>query len=127
MNLFERWPGAYAKALAWSEREEEYVKRAGFVLMARLAQGARGGPNDSYAPFFAAIAREAGDARNGVKKAVSWALRQIGKRNLVLNAQAAALARELKQSQSPAARWVGADALRELTSPAVQERLAPPA
>ncbi len=123
MNLFERWPGAYAKALAWSEREEEYVKRAGFVLMARLAQGARGGPNDSYAPFFAAIAREAGDGRNGVKKAVSWALRDIGKRNAALNERAIALARELKESESPAARWVGADALRELTSEAVHAKL----
>jgi 3-methyladenine DNA glycosylase AlkD len=124
MNLFERWPGAWEKALAWSERPEEFVKRAGFVLMARLSQGTRGRSDDSYAPFFAAIAREAGDGRNGVKKGVNWALRQIGKRNAALNERAIALARELKASGSPAARWVGADALRELASETVQSRWA---
>ena len=124
LNLLSRSALAHAKALAWCARPEEFVKRAGFVLMARLALASERAPDESYLPFLAAIAREAGDGRNFVKKAVNWALRQIGKRNRTLNARAIALARELKESQSPAARWVGSDALRELASEAVQARLA---
>lgn len=123
MNLFARSPLAHAKALEWSERPEEFVKRAGFVLMARLAHRDNADPDGRFLPFLDAIAREAGDGRNFVKKAVNWALRDIGKRNLSLNARAVALARELKESKAPAARWVAADALAELEGEAVQSRL----
>ena len=102
---------------------EEFVKRAGFVLMACLAHRGNTDPDERFLPFLDAIAREAGDSRNFVKKAVNWALRDIGKRNLALNARAVALACELKVSKAPAARWVAADALAELKGEAVQSRL----
>ncbi|MHB1132401.1 MAG: DNA alkylation repair protein [Chloroflexota bacterium] len=122
-SLFARSPHAYAKALAWSERPEEFVKRAGFVLMAQLAAREKRAQDDYFAPFFDAVRREAGDGRNFVKKAISWALRHLGKRNRALNACALALADELLASTAPASRWVGADARRELRSEAVQRRL----
>ena len=124
MNLIEKTPYAWEKAVAWSAREEEYVKRAGFVMMARLAVGDKKAKDEQFLPFLPIIAREAADRRNFVKKAVNWALRQIGKRNRVLNAQAIAAARGIQQTASPVAKWVAADALRELTSEAVQKRLA---
>lgn len=123
-NLFDRTPWAYEKAAAWSARSAEYVKRAGFALMAALAWHDKKAPDSALAAFLPLIQREAGDGRNYVKKAVNWALRQIGKRSRPLNALAVQTAQELAQSESKAARWVASDALRELTSAAVQERLA---
>jgi 3-methyladenine DNA glycosylase AlkD len=121
-NLFDRQGKlAYRKALEWSARKEEYVKRAGFVLMARLAVGSKGIAD--FESFWPIMIREATDERNYVKKAINWALRQIGKRSLPLNARAIATAHEMQQLDSKAARWIASDALRELTSEAVQARL----
>ena len=122
-GLFARTPFAYAKALEWSARPETFVKRAGFVLMATLAVHDKRAPDEHLAQFLPIIAREAGDERNFVKKAVNWALRQIGKRSLNLNIQAIETAGKIQQMDSKAARWVAADALRELTSAPIQARL----
>jgi len=122
-NLFGRIPAAWDKALAWSAREETFVKRAGFVLMARLAVTEKKTPDTAFLPFLPIIEREAYDGRNFVKKAVNWALRQIGKRSHAMNATAIEAAERIAQQQSTAARWVAADALRELWSEATRNRL----
>jgi 3-methyladenine DNA glycosylase AlkD len=125
-NLFEKPPlteQAYDIARRWSERTEEFVKRAGFVLMARLAVSDKKALDDAFSPFFEDIMRESGDGRNMVKKGVNWALRQIGKRNLALRERAVETASAIQKQDSPAARWIAADALRELNSKAVVERL----
>lgn len=122
-GLFARTPYAYAKAVEWSARPEEFVKRAGFVLMAYLAHQAFKTNDEALLAFLPLIEREAGDGRNFVKKGVNWALRDIGKRNLALNAAAIATAECLIQQPSPSARWNGRDALRELSSEKVQGRL----
>jgi 3-methyladenine DNA glycosylase AlkD len=122
-NLFAHTPFAYAKALEWSARSEEFVKRAGFVLMADLAHQDKKTTDADLATFLPVIEREAGDGRNFVKKAVNWALRDIGKRNLALNAQAIATAERLIAQPTAPARWNGRDALRELTSEKVQAML----
>ncbi len=113
-NLFARLPAAWGQAVEWSGREEEFVKRAAFALMARLAVGDKGAPDDRFAVFFPLIAREAGDGRNFVKKAVNWALRQIGKRDPALREQAVACARAIAAAGTRSGRWIAADALREL-------------
>jgi 3-methyladenine DNA glycosylase AlkD len=113
-NLFDKTLFAYRKAVAWSRREEEFVKRAGFALMAALAWHDKSASDTALRKFLPAIKRGATDERNFVKKAVNWALRQIGKRNAALHRAAIAAAREIQQIDSPAARWVAADALREL-------------
>ncbi len=123
MNLFDETKFAYQKALEWSGRKEEFVKRAGFVLMACLAVGDKNALDGQFEQFFPIIQREAIDDRNFVKKAVNWALRQIGKRNLALNRKAVAAAREIAKLDARSARWISSDALRELTSEAVQNRL----
>lgn len=115
-DLFARTALAYPKAFAWSERSEEYVKRAGFVLMAYLAVHDKKAADARIAQFLPVIEREAGDDRNFVKKAVNWALRQIGKRNLALNAAAIESAERIREQGSRSARWIAADALRELRS-----------
>lgn len=114
MNLFDRTPKAFGKAVQWAERDEEFVKRAGFALMACLAWHKKTAADTEFLALLPVIAREAHDRRNYVKKAVNWALRQIGKRNRALNLAAVATAREIQKIDSPAARWVAADALREL-------------
>ena len=123
MNLFEKTKFAYEKAVEWSSRKEEFVKRAGFVLMARTAVSHKKASDDKFLAFLPIIQRESGDSRNYVKKAVNWALRQIGKRNLALNKAAIQTATEIKELDSKSARWIASDALRELTSEAVQKRL----
>jgi 3-methyladenine DNA glycosylase AlkD len=122
-GFFDRTPMARTQALQWSRRREEFVKRAGFVLMAALAVHDKQAEDAVFERFLPAIRREAGDDRNFVKKAVNWALRQIGKRNARLHGQALALARELAGSTSRSARWTGCDAVRELESEAVRRRL----
>ena len=122
-NLFEKTPYAYDKAAAWSGRSEEFVKRAGFVLMARLALSDKKAADSAFDPFFPLMIREASDERNMVKKAVNWALRQIGKRNIPLNARAIETARRIQTLDSRSARWIASDALRELTGDKVQARL----
>lgn len=122
-NLFERTEFAYQKAIEWSSSDKEFIKRAGFVLMARLAVSDKKAVDIKFEPFLPPIKREAGDNRNFVKKAVNWALRQIGKRNLNLNKKAIEIARGIQQMDSRSAKWIASDAIRELTSQAVQERL----
>ncbi|MFC2070423.1 DNA alkylation repair protein [Chloroflexota bacterium] len=123
MNLFRETGYAYKKAVEWSSSEKEYVKRAGFVMMAQLAVSDKEAPDSSLEPFLLIIKREASDNRNFVKKAVNWALRQVGKRNLNLNARAVETAEEIQEMEAKSARWIAADAIRELTSMAVQKRL----
>jgi len=122
-NLFDKWPGAYPKAREWSIREEEFVKRAGFVLMAALSVHDKKAPDAHFTQFFPDIKREATDSRNFVKKAVNWALRAIGKRNISLNHQATEVSRKLSESNDKTASWIGRDALKELESQKVQKRL----
>jgi 3-methyladenine DNA glycosylase AlkD len=121
--LFAYAAPAWEKAIAWSRRREEYVKRAGFSLMAYLAYKDKQAPNQRFVRLLRIIYRQAPDERNFVKKAVNWALRNIGKRNAQLNLAAIRTAEEIRKGDSAAARWVAADALRELKSPAVQRRL----
>lgn len=125
-SLFDRTPFAYAKAAAWSAREEEFVKRAGFTLMAALAVHDRAAPDEALASFLPLIEREAGDRRNYVRKAVNWALRQIGKRNSALNRSAIETAERIRAHGPRSAQWVASDALHELRSEAVQTRLRTP-
>lgn len=122
-NLWDRTPFAYDRAVEWAGRDEEFVKRAGFALMAALAWHDRTATFARLAAFLPIIEREARDDRNFVTKAVSWALRQIGKRDAELNVVAVATARRLSASDSRAVRRVGAGALRELTSDKVRDRL----
>lgn len=123
-NVFSFTPLGWKKALEWSVREEEFVKRAGFALMAALAVHDKTASDEQFDPFLVAIEGGASDPRNFVRKAVNWALRQIGKRNQALNAAAIATAERIRDGGSRTARWVSADALRELRSEAVQVRLA---
>jgi 3-methyladenine DNA glycosylase AlkD len=114
--LFDRTPFAVAKTRAWLRRPEEYGRRAGFVLMAALAVHDKAAPDRLFLSFLPLIEKGASDGRNFVKKAVNWALRGIGKRNLALNAAAVEVCRRLVAREESAARWVGRDALAELTS-----------
>jgi 3-methyladenine DNA glycosylase AlkD len=123
-NLFQHTPFAYPKAFAWSGRTEEFVKRAGFVLMACLAFFDRTASDARLAQFFPVIVQASDDERNYVKKAVNWALRNLGKRSQGLNVQAIAVAQEIQGRGTRPARWIAADALRELTSEKVRLRLA---
>jgi 3-methyladenine DNA glycosylase AlkD len=113
-NLFDKTPHAWTKARQWAKRKEEYVKRGAFALMACLAWHDKNAPDSAFVAFFPSIRRGAADERNFVKKAVSWALRNIGKRNPRLRRAALAEARALRKADSPAMRWVGAEAEREL-------------
>jgi 3-methyladenine DNA glycosylase AlkD len=122
-NLFDRTPFAYKKAVEWAGRQEEFVKRAGFVLMAALAVHDKTAGEGEFEKFLSVIKREASVGRNFVKKAVNWALRQIGKRNARLNRLALKTAGEIQKLHSESARWIAADAIRELESEAVQRRL----
>lgn len=122
-NLFDRTPLAYQKAAEWSAREEEFVKRAGFALIACLAVHDKKAGDASFLEFLPLIRRESTDPRNFVKKAVNWALRHIGKRNLRLNRAAIQTAREILEIDAKSAKWIATDALRELTSDKVQKRV----
>jgi len=122
-NLFDKTEFAYRKAVEWSKRNGEFVKRAGFVLMAVLSVHDKKANDAEFLKFLPIIERESVDDRNFVKKAVNWALRQIGKRNVNLNKEAIKAAREIQRLDSKSARWIAADALGELTSPAIQKRL----
>ena len=121
--LFDKTPFARTKAFEWSRRREEYVRRAGFVLMAALAVHDKDAGDRVFVRFLRVIVRGSTDERNFVRKAVNWALRQIGKRNQALNRLAIQTAEEIRKLESGSARWIAADALRELKSAAVQRRL----
>lgn len=122
-NLFEKTPFAYEKAIEWSERKEEFVKRAGFIMMTWLAVSDKGASDKNFEKFFPLIKKESIDERNFVKKAVNWALRQIGKQNLNLNKQAIETAEKIQKLDSNSAKWIASDTLRELTSETVQKKL----
>jgi len=122
-NLFVKTRFAYQKAHEWSVREEEFVRRAGFVLMAALSVHDKKAGDDKFLEFLPLIKREALDERNFVKKAVNWALRQIGKRNMDLNRAAILTAKDIQKIDSKAAKWIASDALRELTDEKIQKRL----
>ncbi|KPJ82804.1 MAG: DNA alkylation repair protein, partial [Spirochaetes bacterium DG_61] len=123
MNLFEKTSLAWKKILDWSERKEEFVKRASFSLIACLAWHAKELKDEKFISLLPVIKRGATDERNFVKKAVNWALRNIGKRNTNLNKAAIETAKEIQQIDSKAARWIASDAIRELESEVVQRRL----
>lgn len=115
-HLFVYAPSAWKKALQWPHRKEEFVRRAGFAMMAWLAVHDKESPDEAFLPCFELIEQYSTDERTFVKKAVSWALRQIGKRSARLQRKAVDVAGRLKQSEHAAARWIGSDALRELKS-----------
>lgn len=123
MNLFDRTTYAHRKAAEWASRKEEFVKRAGFALMASLAVHDKKASDAQFERYLPLIEQESDDNRNFVKKAVNWALRQIGKRNQRLNRAAIATAKQIQKRESRAARWIAADAIKELTSEAVREKL----
>ncbi len=123
-HLFDRTPYAWQKVSQWCGRDEEFVKRAAFALLWALAAHDKHADDARFAEGLRFIERAAPDERNFVKKSVNMALRAIGKRNPALNAAAVTVAERLADSPQTAARWVGRDALRELTSPAVIRRLA---
>ena len=121
--LFDRTPHAWTKVAQWSDRREEYIKRAAFALLWGLTVHDKAAPNASYMQGLRYVEQGASDERHFVKKAVNMALRAVGKRNAALNAEAVTVARRLADSPNAAAKWVGKDALRELTSPGVVRRV----
>jgi 3-methyladenine DNA glycosylase AlkD len=123
MNLFEKVPLAWQKIIDWSQREEEFVKRTAFSLMACLAWHDKKAKDERFIALLPVIIRNANDDRNFVRKAVNWALRNIGKRNSNLNRAALNAAREIQGLDSKTARWIASDAIREMESGAVQRRL----
>jgi 3-methyladenine DNA glycosylase AlkD len=123
MNLFDKTPLAWKKVLDWSQREEEFVKRAAFALIACLAWHDKKAGDERFINLLPVIKREAADERNFVKKAVNWALRHIGKRNINLNQAALKAAIEIREIDSKTARWIACDAIRELESEGVHRRL----
>ncbi|MGO9893199.1 MAG: DNA alkylation repair protein [Bryobacteraceae bacterium] len=122
-NLLRYTPAAFDKATEWADARAEFVRRAGFALMAGLAVKARQASDSQFEAFLPLIAAAASDDRNLVKKAVNWALRQIGKRNRRLHAKAIRTAEAIRCQGSRSARWIAADALRELRGPVVARRL----
>jgi len=122
-KLFDRTPHAWRKIHQWSTRREEFVKRAAFALLASVALHDKQAPDEPFLESLALIERAAEDERNFVKKGVSWALRAVGRRNQALNTAAIETARRLAGSAAPAPRWVGKDALRELSGIVVQRQL----
>ncbi len=122
-NLFVKTKYAYVKALEWSGNDREFVKRAGYALMAYIAIHDAEADDKMLAQFLPIIKKGSDDQRNFVKKSVNWALRQIGKRNLQLNRMAVKTASEISALESKSAKWIASDALRELQSEAVLSRL----
>lgn len=122
-SLIDKTPFAYEKAMEWANREPEFVRRAGFALMAWLPVHDKKAADSKFDPFFPLIEKHSTDERNFVKKAVNWALRQLGKRSMGLNRKAIAAARRIAKLDSKAARWIARDALKELESEGVQARL----
>ena len=122
-SLFDLTHMAWKKIIEWSEREEEFVKRGAFSLIAGLAVHDKTADDSRFQNLFPIIKRESIDERNYVKKAVNWALRNIGKRNIPLNKEAIETARNIKKLNSKSAKWISNDAIRELTSEKIQKRL----
>jgi 3-methyladenine DNA glycosylase AlkD len=122
-GLFEQTPYARKKVFEWSRREEEFVKRTAFAIIAGLSVHDKKASDEKFEQFFPIIKRESTDERNYVRKAVNWALRNIGKRNASLNRRAIEVAEEIQKIDSKSARWIASDALRELKSGAIQKRV----
>jgi len=122
-NLFDKTAFAWQKAVEFTKRKEEFVKRTGFALMACIAVHDKKAQDKDFIKLLPIIKREATDERNFVRKAVNWALRQIGKRNKNLNREALKMAKEILKIEDKTAKWIASDAIRELTSEAVQKRL----
>lgn len=122
-SLFDKTEFAYKKVFEWSKRKEEFVKRAGFVLMACLSVHDKKAEDKQFLSFLPIIKRSATDERNFVRKAVNWALRQIGKRNMFLNKEAIRAAEEIHKINSKSAKWIANDALRELQSEMVKKKV----
>lgn len=122
-HLFCRTEFAYQKAFEWSQNEEEFIKRAGIVLMAWLAVHDKKADDAKIAQFLPVLENKANDERNFIKKAVNWSLRQIGKRNLNLNKLAVETAEKIKEQNTKSSRWIAADALRELKNEKTLERI----
>lgn len=123
MNLFDKTPFAFNKAVEWTKRKPEFEKRAGFSLMACLAWHDKVSPDIKFIKFFPYIKRGAIDERNFVIKSVNWALRQIGKRNKNLNKKAIKVAGEIEKLENKSAKWVARGVLRELVSEKVVNKL----
>lgn len=123
-ELIAQTPYVLKKIHQWAERDEEFVKRTAFALIAEIAFYDKKMADEEFEPLFKVIKSAATDERNFVKKAVNWALRNIGKRNMALNRRAIEVAGEIRETDSKAARWIAADALRELKGEKVQRRLA---
>jgi len=122
-NLFEKSPLAWKKVTDWSKREEEFTRRTAYALLACLAWRDKDARDAEFIKLLPVVKRGATDERNFVKKAVNWALRNIGKRNPNLNKAAMKTAKEILRIDSNAARWIASDAVRELSSESVQRRL----
>jgi 3-methyladenine DNA glycosylase AlkD len=122
-DLFGRSPGGGAAIRAWTERSEGFVKRCAFSMIARQAVRAKDAPDREFLAYLPLIRRASDDPRNEVKKGVSWALRQIGKRNRTLNAAAVEEARRILEMPAASARWIARDVLRELESEKTRFRL----
>jgi 3-methyladenine DNA glycosylase AlkD len=122
-TLFDRSPHAWQKAVQWTTRKPEFEKRAGFVLMACLAAHDKTAKDPAFLKFLPLIEKGASDERNFVKKGVSWALRHIGHRNAKLHAAAIKSATKLSKSEDSTQRWVGKDALKDLTRPLVVRKV----
>lgn len=123
MNLFEKTPYAWKKIHEWSNCKEEFVKRTAYGLIACLAWHNKTANDEEFRVLFPVLAYGAQDSRKSVQKAVSWAIRNIGKRNVLLNRDAIQLAKEIHETHTKPARWVSSDVLRELQGDAVQNRL----
>ncbi len=122
-SLFDLTPYAYEKVRQWVNEEKEFVKRAAFALLAGLAVHDKKATNQVFIDLLPLLVTHAVDDRNYVKKGVNWALRNIGKRNLVLNKKALATAYEIQKISASSARWIASDAIRELTSKKVHQKL----
>ncbi len=123
IHLFRKTPHAHTLARRWARRKAEFIRRAGYVLMATLAVHDTEAPDNVFRSYLKSLPAGASDERLYVRKAVNWTLRQIGKRNRSLNRDAVRIAGQIRSLDTPAARWIASDALRELKSAAVQRRL----
>ena len=123
-KLFDQTPHAWKKIDLWSKRRDEFVKRAAFALLASVALHDKKATDQPFMKSFRIIERESTDSRNFVKKGVSWALRSVGHRNRALNAEATRVAQHLAESSDPVSRWIGKDALKDITRPSIIKRLA---
>ena len=121
-HLFDKTKYSYKKAIEWSRRDKEFVKRAGFAIMAWSAVHDKKSDDKKYEEYLKIIKRESTDERNYVRKAVNWALRNIGKRNLSMNKKAIKTSKEILKIDNKTARWIAKDTIRELTSEKIQKR-----